>query len=79
MDTNGANPPLEKGWQTGKTAVVIRFVNEAEGVLGKNEYLTGDERSRLRTYIDELKMGAVALNDFVTVEEWLEQLRLYHP
>lgn len=75
----GARPPAGRGWQQGKTAASIQFVQEAEALLSGANDVTADERKLLEAQIDMLKNGAVSLDDFEAVNAWLERLRDHHP
>jgi len=78
MGSFGANPPPGMAWQIGKTAATIRFVNEAEASF-LNRDMTPTELYQLKAMIDRLKDGTEGLEDWDTVDTWLERLRDHYP
>ena len=79
MSSFGANPPPDKAWQIGKTAATIDFVSAAEDALATSSDLTEVEAYQLRTHVEMLKEGQTALEEFETVDEWLDRLRDHYP
>jgi hypothetical protein len=75
----GASPPPGAGWQIGKTAATIRFVNEAEVEMYHRPDMTNGEAFHLLKLVDRLKSGAESMTAFETVDEWLQRLRNRHP
>lgn len=76
---DGLRPPPEHAWQIGKTAATIRFVHDANAFIEYGGPLSPQESRLLHATIERMKNGQEVLNDFETVEQWLERLRDHHP
>lgn len=74
---SGANPPQQSGWQVGKTAASIAFVNEAEA--GGPFAMSDREWQLLDAMVKRLKNGSESLTDFQTVSNWLDRLQNHYP
>lgn len=68
----GALPPEDKVWQIGKTAASIRFVGDAEKYLVEHDGETGLDG--LKSAVEDVKNGTLVLQDWTTVEEFLNTL-----
>ena len=62
MRAFGAKPPPGKAWTLGKTAASIKFVGEAELAMQK-----------LQARIEAIKAGEVVLNDWLSVQDFLNE------
>jgi hypothetical protein len=63
----------------GKTAATVKFVRDAEAVVAAGSDLTETETYQLGAKIERLKDGSESLEEFETVDDWLERLRDHHP
>jgi len=79
MSSFGAKPPAGQEWQIGKTAATIKFVLEAEVEMYQRPDMTNGEGYTLLMLVERLKNGEESLEEFETVDEWLERLRDHYP
>ncbi|HTK60328.1 MAG TPA: hypothetical protein VL283_03960 [Candidatus Baltobacteraceae bacterium] len=63
----------------GKTAATVKFVRDAEAVIASMTDITEGEAYTLRTTVEMMKEGQTSLEEFETVDEWLERLRDHYP
>ena len=72
MTKFGALPPPGFEWQIGKTAASITFVGDAEAFL--ETCLDAKKVDLLRQAIDKIKDGSLVLENWLTVDDYLNQL-----
>ena len=70
-ENHGALPPPDFTWQIGKTAPSIRFVREAEHYLSACS--STHDQERIKKVVEEIKVGALVLEQWLTIEEFLQQ------
>ena len=78
-NAGGAFPPPGKEWMIGKTLASVRFVDEAEAALATRDDIDEREKYVLRTLVQAMKDGQAILQDFESVDDWLERLRDHYP